>query len=226
MEHTTDASKPHAGDVGAESVDDGARDGVSPRIEANRESTGDGDSLIEDVTETSEEVAFGIFGLPKYWDDERKIVRPPAANPPQEQERGKITYVRWEDDVYRIDEDTLAPEVRTPDGGWAPVSGKLTATLYFEGMPVENPETASSAKTPTPPMKDPRRTQERVAEVIVHFFGLVILYFIGVWWNRLFLREGTSVFGFLVYFIGGAVLLTAFLRALWSWGKKVLGLFR
>lgn len=64
------------------------------------------------------------------------------------------------------------------------------------------------------------------SELIVRFMGLVILYFIGVFWNGLFMREGTGTLGWIIYFIGGGILFVYFCKLTFNCFKRFIGLLK
>ena len=51
-------------------------------------------------------------------------------------------FIRWEGDIYRVDDikDGGFRFFVFNDGNWVEASGKLGATIFFEGVPVDNPE--------------------------------------------------------------------------------------
>lgn len=63
---------------------------------------------------------------------------------------------------------------------------------------------------------------EMLSELIISFFILVLIYIVSVIWNSLFLKEGTTTFGYLVYFIGGIYLFIISINNLFSWIKKLI----
>jgi hypothetical protein len=65
-----------------------------------------------------------------------------------------------------------------------------------------------------------------IAELIVGFIGLLLFYLIGVLWSWYFLREGTSLVGWIIYLSGGFYLLFKMLDKTFKWFKKMLLLFK
>jgi hypothetical protein len=65
-----------------------------------------------------------------------------------------------------------------------------------------------------------------IAELIVGFIGLVLLYLIGGLWSWFFLREGTLPLGWIIYFAGGLYLLHKASGKTFKWFKKLFLLFR
>lgn len=75
----------------------------------------------------------------------------------------------------------------------------------------------------------PNMSEEKariIAELIVGFIGLLLLYLIGVLWSWYFLREGTSLVGWIIYFSVGFYLLFKMLDKTFKWFKKMLLLFK
>ena len=65
-----------------------------------------------------------------------------------------------------------------------------------------------------------------ISELIVGFIGLVLLYLVGALWSWFFLREGTSLLGWIIYFVGGLYLLYKTLNKTFSWFKKLFLLIK
>lgn len=65
-----------------------------------------------------------------------------------------------------------------------------------------------------------------VAELIVGFIGLVIIYLIGMAWSWYFLREGTSTLGWIAYFGGGSFLFIKMINKTFDWFKKLFFLIK
>lgn len=52
----------------------------------------------------------------------------------------KDVFVNWEGDVFKISEtDSGFAAFKLVNNSWEPISGKLTATLLFEGKPIPDP---------------------------------------------------------------------------------------
>ena len=65
-----------------------------------------------------------------------------------------------------------------------------------------------------------------ISELIVGFIGLILLYSIGALWSWFFLREGTSIVGWVIYFVGGLYLLYKFIDKTIKWFKKFILLLK
>lgn len=65
-----------------------------------------------------------------------------------------------------------------------------------------------------------------IAELIVGFIGLVAIYLIGMFWNWLFLKEDTSLFGWIIYFLGATYLFIKWIGKIVRWIKKLILLVR
>lgn len=63
---------------------------------------------------------------------------------------------------------------------------------------------------------------EKISEIIVSIVGLIILWVVSVFWNNLFLKDGTSTIEYVVYFIGGMYLFVIFCKNLLSVIKKIV----
>ena len=63
---------------------------------------------------------------------------------------------------------------------------------------------------------------ELISEIMVSIVGLIILWIVGIFWNKLFLKEGTSIIGYVIYFIGWMYLFVTFSKNLLSLIKKII----
>ncbi|MCD6177931.1 hypothetical protein J7K03_01555 [bacterium] len=51
---------------------------------------------------------------------------------------GKEVFIKWEGDIFKVRTKDLRA-FKLSGNSWKPVSGKLVATLFFEGRPVKKP---------------------------------------------------------------------------------------
>ena len=61
-----------------------------------------------------------------------------------------------------------------------------------------------------------------VAETFTSFLGLIAIFLFSMFWNWLFMREGTGTLGWIIYFIGGAILFVKFLDKTFKWFRKLV----